>query len=155
MRRMRNPVQRLGKFLRLPAADRDLLIKSFLLIGGVRLGLWLLPFLTLRRLLTAMMKPNTGKSRGEGAFADKVAWAVTVSSRYVPAATCLTQAFATQVLLNRHGLPARLRIGVVKGKDGRLQAHAWVESNGVIVIGGAGPDVERYKPLLALDEAVL
>lgn len=102
-----------------------------------------------------MMKPNTREPKGEGAFAEKAAWAVMTSSRYVPAATCLTQAFATQVLLSRRGLPARLRIGVVKGKDGRLQAHAWVESNGVVVIGGSGPDVERYKPLLALDEAVL
>jgi hypothetical protein len=102
-----------------------------------------------------MMKPDTKGPRVEGASAEKVVWAVTASSRYVPAATCLTQAFATQVLLSRRGLAARLRIGVVKGKDGRLQAHAWVESNGVVVIGGSGPDVERYKPLLALDEAVL
>ncbi|MCC7353727.1 MAG: lasso peptide biosynthesis B2 protein [Anaerolineae bacterium] len=146
-------MRRLRKFLRLPAADRKLLVKSFFLVWGVRLGLWLLPFVTLRRLLAWAMRPGTRKLEGEGGFAEKVAWAVTAASRYVPSATCLTQAFATQVLLGRRGLPARLHIGVVKGGDGRLQAHAWVESNGVVVIGGSGPDVERYKPLLALDEA--
>jgi hypothetical protein len=39
------------------------------------------------------------------------------------------------MLLGRFGLPACLRIGVAKTKAGNLQAHAWVESEGKIVIG--------------------
>ena len=50
-------------------------------------------------------------------------------------------------------LPACLRIGVVKGAGGQFQAHAWVESDGVVVIGGSEPEPERYTPLPALDGA--
>jgi hypothetical protein len=73
----------------------------------------------------------------------------------VPAATCLTQALATQVLLDQRGQTARTRIGVVKGEDGQLQAHAWVESEGVVVIGGSESEIKQYTPLLALDGVVL
>jgi hypothetical protein len=53
------------------------------------------------------------------------------------------------VLLARRGHPALLRIGVLKGEEGRLEAHAWLESKGRIVIGGS--ELERFTPLVALE----
>lgn len=61
---------------------------------------------------------------------------VMIVSRYVPRATCLTQALTAQILLKRYGHPAELKIGVARGKAGELQAHAWVTSDGVVIIGG-------------------
>ena len=58
------------------------------------------------------------------------------ASRRVPKATCLTQAIALRTLLARDGKESELRIGVAKAEDGRLEAHAWLESDGRIVIGG-------------------
>jgi hypothetical protein len=75
-------------------------------------------------------------------------WAVTAASRYVPGATCLAQALAAQVLLGRTGYPARLRIGVAKGEERKFEAHAWVESQGRVVIGG--PGLGRFTPLTTL-----
>jgi len=70
--------------------------------------------------------------------ADRVAWAVEMASRCTPGAkSCLTQALAAQVLLDRRGYPALLHIGVAKGEQGRFQAHAWLESKGTVVIGGS------------------
>ena len=81
---------------------------------------------------------------------DRVVWAVVVASRYVPMSTCLTQALAAQVLLARRGFPAHLHIGVAKkGAEARFEAHAWVESQGKVVIGGSEPG--RYTQLLALE----
>jgi hypothetical protein len=40
------------------------------------------------------------------------------------------------LLLKHVGHEAELRIGVAKNERGGLQAHAWVESNGEIVVGG-------------------
>jgi hypothetical protein len=40
-----------------------------------------------------------------------------------------------QILLQQQGYPASLQIGVAKGRDGQLEAHAWVESQGQVVIG--------------------
>jgi hypothetical protein len=75
---------------------------------------------------------------------------VTLASRCVPSATCLTQALAGQVLLSRHGHPASLRIGVARSAAGEFQAHAWVECHGRIVIGGA-QTLSRFTPLPSLE----
>ena len=81
---------------------------------------------------------------------EQVVWAVTVASQYVPAATCLTQALAAQVLLSRLGHPASLRIGVSRDEAGEFQAHAWVECQGRVVIGGVQA-LSRFTPLPPLD----
>jgi Transglutaminase-like superfamily len=47
-------------------------------------------------------------------------------------------------LLNRRGIPARLRIGVRK-EEGELEAHAWIESGGVVLNDTADVS-ERYRP---------
>ena len=45
--------------------------------------------------------------------------------------TCLRQAVLVQHRLRRQGLPARLRIGARKNADGVLEAHAWVDLEGI------------------------
>jgi hypothetical protein len=79
-------------------------------------------------------------------FIESIVWSIVVARQYVPVATCLTQALAGQILLTQHGEPALLRIGVAKNEAGKLEAHAWVESRGRIVIG-ALPELVRYTPL--------
>jgi hypothetical protein len=98
-----------------------------------------------------VLEPGARRAVGTGQpSVERIAWAVGAASRYVPTATCLSQALAAQVLLARHGHPASLRIGVARGAAGRLEAHAWIESRGRIVIGGTA-DLARYTPLPALD----
>ena len=130
-------MRRLRRFLDLPAAERDLLVRALLLVGLVRLGLWLLPFQTLRRLLArAARTPLPGDVAGHPS-PERVVWAVEAASRYVPETrTCLVQALAARVLLVRRGHQVRLRIGVTKSKEGRLEAHAWVESEDRSILGG-------------------
>jgi len=72
----------------------------------------------------------------------RIAWAVKVASHYVPGAqTCLPRALATQFLMVKHGYPAELRLGVTRD-DQEFKAHAWVVSDGEVVIGGS--DVKRF-----------
>ena len=148
-------MERLHKFLRLSSTDRALLVKAVLLVGAVRVGLWLLPFRTWRRLLAKLTRASSACQEGGRVPIDRVAWAVTGASRYVPAATCLTQALATKVLLCRNGHPASLHIGVARNEGGGFQAHAWVESDGTVVIGGSGSQLERYTPLPAVGEKII
>jgi Transglutaminase-like superfamily len=140
-------MHRLRKFLELSAAERRLLLSAFLLAAAVRLGLWLLPFRALQRLLSQTIRGPVHARNDHQTSSESIAWAVCAASRYVPQATCLTQAITTQVLLTLHGHVAHLRIGVAKNKNGTLEAHAWVESQGRVVFGGA--DLSRYTPLLA------
>jgi len=145
-------MKRLRKFLDLPPTERRLLVRATLLLGAIRLGLGLLPFQTFRRLLTHVTYAPIGLLNAERPSADRVAWAVTVAGRYMLGArACLTKALAVQVLLARHGQQAHLRLGVVRGEEGCLEAHAWVESDGRVVIGGSESELERYTPLTALD----
>jgi hypothetical protein len=140
-------MERLRKFLLLMATERSLLIRAVLLLGAIRVGLSLLTFRTLRRLLARVAPARGGFRDPHHCSPEQVARAVTAASHYVPRATCLTQALATQVLLTRRGYPVSLRIGVAKEEGGRLEAHAWVENQGKVVIGGAA--LERYTPLSA------
>jgi Transglutaminase-like superfamily len=139
-------MKRLHKFFRLPRSERWLLIKAALLLGLIRIGLRLLPFQTLRQLLD-----SASKSRAVNQLSsDRIAWAVTAASRYVLGdKPCLTQALAVQLLLKRQGYPASLRIGVAREGRGELQAHAWVESQDRVVVGGG--ELSRYTPLPAFD----
>ena len=73
------------------------------------------------------------------------------ASLYFPSASCLTQALATQVLLARRGQLSTLRIGVIKGADGELKAHAWVENNGKVIIGSRR-NLRSYTVLNRLEE---
>ena len=139
---------------RLSSADWRLLLKTGALVVSIRLGLWMLPFSVLMRRLNRFRGMH-GWSDSQGrTTARRVVWAVTVTSRLVPAATCLTQALATQVLLSRLGYPADLKIGVAKDTKGRLEAHAWVESAGTVVIGRVA-DISRYRMLSPFNEEAL
>lgn len=144
----------LRKFLFLRPSERHLLLRSTLLLYAVRLGLWLLPLPGLRRLLARLRLPNPISAEGHSASTEKIAWAVAVASRYVPGATCLTQALAGQVLLTQQGEPALLQIGVAKNDAGKLEAHAWVECRGRIVIG-ALPEIVRYTPFPSVEGKLL
>jgi hypothetical protein len=78
---------------------------------------------------------------------ERIAWAVEKVARIVPRTTCLTQALAVQALLSRIGYASQLSIGVAKDKKGQLVAHAWVKSQGKVVIGGSE---FKYTPLANL-----
>jgi hypothetical protein len=58
----------------------------------------------------------------------------------VPRATCLTQALATMILLGQEGHHSRMFIGVSRGEGQRMDAHAWVECSGEVIVGGPVPD---------------
>jgi hypothetical protein len=141
-------VNRARKLLRLSRGARRLLFQAALVVLAIRSGLWLLPFRRVRAILARMdtapplLRPRNGTST------DEIARAVRSASRFVPHASCLTQALAAQALLRWSGISSRLHIGVAKDDAGRLEAHAWVESKGSIVIGGSG--LARYTPLLVL-----
>jgi len=144
----------LRKFLLLESPERRFLLRTWLLLGATRLGLWLLPLPTLRRLLAKLRAAEPIFPEADSANIEKIVWAIAVASRYVPATTCLTQALAGQILLAQHGEPALLQIGVAKNEAGNLEAHAWVESRGLIVIGNSR-ELFRYTRLPSVEGKLL
>jgi hypothetical protein len=133
-------------FLRTPA-ERILFIKALCVLVGVRVGLSLLPFPRFQAVF-GRIRAAIGVRRDTAAPPSiaQLVWAVRFASIYVPNPTCLTQALAGQVLLEHHGYPTRLLIGVAPDDKGKapFQAHAWLESNGTVVIGESAVN---YVPL--------
>ena len=125
--------------------DARLLAAAGAAITTIRIALWIMPFRIIRAAVTRLVTPLRRRA-GERPPLERIIWSIHVAARFIPHATCLTQSLAAQVLLMRHGYPAELRLGVTRDA-GEFQAHAWVESNGRIVIGNA--DVWRYTPIIA------
>lgn len=125
------------------STEWPLLCMAWAIVCLIRLALWVLPFRILRHRLACV----TMRTAPPGAPVTPVhlAWAVAVTSRIVPAASCLTQALATDVLLKRHGYRGTVHIGVQLNAQKRLAAHAWLEYDGVIIIGGR--QYGQYTPL--------
>jgi hypothetical protein len=146
----------LDKWLRLPAEERALAIRTGLLQVAVGLGLKALPFKTLLRLLRwTAVKFKASNPAGE-IYGERVARIAGSIGRRLPGdRPCLGQALTVQWFYLRNRMPAELVIGVAKSQNGQLVAHAWVESCGTIVIGGTAHDVQEYTRLPNLDGGLL
>lgn len=144
-------MRRLRRFFALSAPQQWLLLKTLFLVAAVRLGLWVLPFRTVLRMVEALRRKGLSRTDSPShSSVGEVIWAVKAASRWVPEATCLTQALTAHCLLGRFGHPAKLEIGVARGKEGALEAHAWVEVGGETLIGSL-PDLSRFSKFPPLD----
>lgn len=116
------------------APDYRLLAEATVLLLLVRLGVWILPFATLRRLIDRLRLPKR-RSKSDGVA--RLAWAVAVVARRLPSTTCLVQALAAEVMLRHRGYTPALRLGVRGRADDvkLIEAHAWLECGGTVVVG--------------------
>ncbi len=127
--------------------QRRVLLYAFLILNTVRLALWLLPFGTIRQQLQTVMSVWICSEKAKPVSVDFVAWAVSVAGYYAPGgAKCLARALTTQLLLNRYGYVHRLHIGVAKGESQMLEAHAWIEYEGRVVVGELR-ELDKFKTL--------
>ena len=124
----------LKKFLSLDSSERMLLLQTFVFVWISSTILRLLPFAIVQKLFVSRVAPPDHMHRWHPI--ERLLWAIVVASRYVSGTTCLSLALAGRMILNRYGYPARIHIGVAKEHTGSFGAHAWLESEGTIVIGG-------------------
>ncbi len=137
-------VRRLFSFFRLSFSDQGLLIQAALAVINAKLATRTWPLPTARAIVTRQQRLI---SRVVPVRADRIAWAVDTASRAIPGMkNCLVQAVAAEAMLIQAGYPCKLRIGGAK-KAGEFIAHAWVESEGRVVIGEF--ELERYTPMNA------
>ena len=68
---------------------------------------------------------------------EQMARVVSIAGRRSPwPTTCLRQALMLWFLLNRRGIVCEVRVGVENSVTSGFAAHAWVERNGRVLIGG-------------------
>ncbi|QLE49069.1 lasso peptide biosynthesis B2 protein [Nostoc sp. C057] len=136
----------LSKFIKLNSQKKQLLINTFIVLTLVRLGLWLLSFKTLHQLLLRLSNAKLKYQEKHHISIETIIWAVEVSSHYMLGVKCLARALTCQVFMSRHGYTSNLCIGVAKGQEGELKAHAWLENQGQVVIGDVA-DLPNFSQL--------
>ncbi|MBE2262957.1 MAG: lasso peptide biosynthesis B2 protein [Burkholderiaceae bacterium] len=101
----------------------------------------------LKRFSRSIALPSeVGKERAS--LAPRIARAVSIAGRRsLWPTSCLRQALLLQVLLARQGMDSQLRIGVRNSPDEGFGAHAWVERDGQVLIGGEHAS-QQYAALL-------
>ncbi len=132
-------MSRLKKLLRLPLADKVLLLEALVLLALARAAVLLLPFRWVARLL-GKQEAQTAVLEAAGRTADvrRVAVMVRRASKNVPwTSKCLDQALAAKVMLARRRISTTVYFGVNHDRQGRLAAHAWLRSGNLYVTGGA------------------
>jgi hypothetical protein len=127
----------INKWLARSSTERYLLLQAFMLVVAIRVGLWTMPFAKIRCWLERLVARAVWHNRRRRPELAQVVRAVVLTSAFVPRATCLTQALAAHTLLRTYDYASEVRIGVARAQSGSLQAHAWVEVQGLVVIGGA------------------
>lgn len=127
-------MRRITKLVWLPFADKRLLVRAVVALAAIRLGLSLLRFERLRRLIDRAARVESAPPP-QRRVARKILWSINMVSNYLPFRNCLNRALATQLLMARSGHPVDLCIGVRHNPEGEFAAHAWVEYNGHVVLG--------------------
>jgi hypothetical protein len=137
------------RFIQLTPQNRHLFVKTYLLLTLVRLGLVLRSFNRLRNLLARISNPHPAAEPdllSQRQFIARVQWAVNACCKFMPGSVkCLAKALTMKTLLDQYNCPSKLTIGVDKNSD-RLEAHAWIEYEGHVVMGQLD-DLSRFKPL--------
>lgn len=124
------------------------MLRAAVVVAGVRLGLWVLPFRAVLGIPRWRDSLSAASSQLASIPVGRLCWAVQAAARRIPGASCLTRALALQHLLACAGQSSRVRIGVAKNASG-LESHAWLESRGEILIGNTG-SLEQLSPMVNL-----
>ncbi|BCM94309.1 hypothetical protein IAD21_06214 [Abditibacteriota bacterium] len=139
-------MNRLRRYRQLSPQRRRALRQATWLVGLARLMLWSSSLKIARKFLP--MAARCIKPQGASPELEVEIWAVNVAGHFVPCSTCLVKAVALHTLLERYGEPAQLHIGVAKGAGDQLLAHAWVQQEDRVLVGGE--ESNRYTLLLSM-----
>jgi hypothetical protein len=114
-----------------------LLVEAGVALSLGWVGVRILPYRALPRLDGHSETQPSQRRERKGSAPDRIAWSVQVMARRLPGKmTCLIQALAADAMLRRRGYQPQMRIGVAgRDRTGKIEAHAWVECEGKVVIG--------------------
>lgn len=131
------------RFNSLSVADRRLIVEAALLLSIVSIGLRICSFQRLRGMLAwcggHLDHPERPSVAPVSRVADRIGWAITAIAKDWPRSmSCLVRAVAAEAMLRRRGIASDLRFGVRndRNKADPFSAHAWLERDGLVLIGG-------------------
>jgi hypothetical protein len=145
-------VPRLRKAFALSASDWLQIARAARWFVLVEFGLRYLALCTLLRITGKPTSSRVVLCEAGRLSPERVAYCVELVSRLDPfRPTCLKKALVLYALLSRKGLDVQLMIGAARD-GGLLDAHAWLEHQGRIILGAPTPG--RYSTLCMLDNSL-
>lgn len=121
----------LRKFLARDSADRRLVVEAAARLLVAWCGLRVMPF---ARLVGTVDGARAGDSVVPDLTLLRIRWAVEAAA-HTMSLTCLPQALAACWMLQARGTAPRMHYGVASRGGGNFVAHAWVELDGIPVVG--------------------
>ena len=134
-------LRKLRSFRSLPAGEQRCYLLALLLLPLVDLALRLCSWPRCHEWAThwARRGPIAGRTYPPPR---RIAWLVERAAQHCPwPATCLRRSLLLWAFLLRSGVASELRLGF-RNPEGRFEAHAWVEWNGVPL--NDAPDVRSH-----------
>jgi hypothetical protein len=139
------------RLLMLQPEDRRLLVEAWVRLMAMTLTLRGVGYPRVARRMLACTAREAGPEDVLRART-YARWIASAARRQPVQAACLAQSLTLQTWLRGERVRSELRIGVVKS-DARLDAHAWVEVNGVPVNDSLG-SVAAFTPLTGANGVV-
>ena len=122
----------LRSVLAVSTRERLLVAEAAVLLVGVWAAIRVIAHTRLRSGLDSLPAPLLESDTAR----EDVGWAVDAADGATPGdRSCLVRALVAEAMLERRGHETVLRFGV-DGADRDMEAHAWLESGGEIVVGG-------------------
>ena len=139
------------KLLRLPNKEKWLLGQTYIVLGSSRLGLRYLSFQRLHHLIDKLSNRLIQAKGISELTLEQIISAVETSTYYMPGQPqCLSRAITAKIILAVYGYHCNLKLGVTKTPMSSLEAHAWIEYEGNVLIGG-GQELNRFVSLPSID----
>lgn len=135
-------------FRRRPMGEVRLCLQAFSAFTLTATALHWVSLPALRRQLWRALSANVQLPESQRLPMPRVLRCAAVASKLTPMpATCLARALVVEALLRRHGYAVQMRIGVRRPESQSFAAHAWLEYDGKIVVGGPESVVGQYHVL--------
>jgi len=131
------------KFLSLRSDKKKLLLEALLYLGWARI-LKALPFSRVAPMLgEPMTETSYDRNLANERIALQISQAIRVASKHTWwESKCLVSAIAGMKMLQRRRIGSTLYMGTARDPSGKLVAHAWLRSGGLILTGAGG--LEQY-----------
>jgi hypothetical protein len=118
---------------RMPRAERRLLLQALVLLPLTSAALRIVGLRAWQTMVGTLATLGASPAADADRYTRSAARMVRLASvRGLTRPLCLSRSVVLWTLLRRAGIASEIRIGVRK-RDGALDAHAWVERNGLVI----------------------
>lgn len=120
----------------------------FLVVVTVRVGLWTTRYQTIRKRLVRPCAIDPQPERRTTVA--RICHATMSVARFIPDASCLTQTISCQAILSWKNIPTTITLGLQTDKGSSVNAHAWLNWNGIVILEGNEDTPQEYTSILDL-----